>query len=99
MGRSFKYCHNRALVYPQVEITELEKALLELDKRDEKTYLKTKRGISGFVNGSRKSAIADTGSAKNVISAAYSRSDPNTTKRAPFYAHNNFLTTTPISLY
>jgi hypothetical protein len=29
----------------------------------------------------------------------YSRSDPNTTKRAPFYAHNNFLTTTPISLY
>lgn len=35
MCRSFKYCHNRALVHLQVEITELEKALLELDKRDE----------------------------------------------------------------
>jgi hypothetical protein len=29
----------------------------------------------------------------------YSRSDPNTTKRSPFYAHNNFSTTTLINLY
>ena len=29
----------------------------------------------------------------------YSRSDTNTTKRSPFYAHNNFSTTTLINLY
>ena len=29
----------------------------------------------------------------------YSRSDANTTKRSPFYAHNNFSTTTLINLY
>lgn len=34
-------------------------------------YVKIKRGLSGFVNGTRVSAIADTGSAQNVISAAY----------------------------
>ena len=31
--------------------------------------------------------------------SSYSRSDPNTTKRSPFYAHNNFSTTTLINLY
>lgn len=35
MIRSFNYCHNRLLAILQVEITEIEKALLELDKRDE----------------------------------------------------------------
>ena len=34
-------------------------------------YSKMKKGISGFVNGTRKSVIADTGSAENVISASY----------------------------
>ncbi|KAH8746294.1 hypothetical protein BGZ57DRAFT_936000 [Hyaloscypha finlandica] len=29
----------------------------------------------------------------------YSRSDANTTKRSPFYAHNNFSTITLINLY
>ena len=32
---------------------------------------KTKRGLSGFINAKQVSAIADTGSAQNVISAAY----------------------------
>jgi hypothetical protein len=32
---------------------------------------KIKRGLSGFINSTRVSAIADTGSAQNVISAAY----------------------------
>jgi hypothetical protein len=34
-------------------------------------YQKIKRGLSGFLNATRVSAIADTGSAQNVISAAY----------------------------
>jgi len=34
-------------------------------------YSKIKRGLSGFINATRVSAIADTGSAQNVISAAY----------------------------
>lgn len=34
-------------------------------------YSKIKRGLSGFINATRVSAIADTGSALNVISAAY----------------------------
>jgi hypothetical protein len=34
-------------------------------------YPKIKRGLSGFINTTRASAIADTGSAQNVISAAY----------------------------
>jgi hypothetical protein len=34
-------------------------------------YTKIKRGLSGFINATRVSAIADTGSAQNVISAAY----------------------------
>ena len=34
-------------------------------------FPKSKRGLSGFINKSRVSAIADTGSAQNVISAAY----------------------------
>ena len=32
---------------------------------------KMKRGLSGFVNGSSKSAMADTGSAQNIVSASY----------------------------
>ncbi len=35
MCRGFKYCHHRLLVHLQVEITVLEKELLELDKKDE----------------------------------------------------------------
>jgi hypothetical protein len=35
MCRSFKYCHNRVLLHLQVEITELEKAIFDLDKKDE----------------------------------------------------------------
>ena len=34
---------------------------------------KIKRGLSGFVNGLRKSAIADTCAARNVVSAAYAK--------------------------
>ena len=34
---------------------------------------KAKRGLSGFVNGSRKSALADTGAAQNVISSAFAK--------------------------
>lgn len=32
---------------------------------------KMKRGLSGFINGRRISALADTGAAQNVISEAY----------------------------
>jgi hypothetical protein len=32
---------------------------------------RAKRGVKGFVNGVQKSAIADTGSARNIISAAF----------------------------
>ncbi len=35
MVRSFSRCHNRLLLHLQVEITELEKALDDLDKKDE----------------------------------------------------------------
>jgi hypothetical protein len=35
MCRSFKYGHNRVLLHLQVEITELEKAIFNLDKKDE----------------------------------------------------------------
>jgi hypothetical protein len=34
-------------------------------------YSKIRRGLSGFINATRVSAIADTGSAQNIISAAY----------------------------
>jgi hypothetical protein len=34
MHRSFKYCHNRVLLQLEVQITELEKDLFELDKKD-----------------------------------------------------------------
>jgi hypothetical protein len=36
-----------------------------------KVALKTRGGLSGFINGTQASAIADTGSAQNIISAAY----------------------------
>ena len=32
---------------------------------------KIKRGLPGFVNGSRTSALADTGAAHNIVSAAF----------------------------
>ncbi len=32
---------------------------------------KIKRGLPGFVNGSRTSALADTGAAQNIVSAAF----------------------------
>ncbi|KAH8799915.1 hypothetical protein F5882DRAFT_514544 [Hyaloscypha sp. PMI_1271] len=35
MARSFGYCHTRVLLELQVEVTELEKALFALDKKDE----------------------------------------------------------------
>jgi hypothetical protein len=35
MVRSFSYCHTRLLLHLQVEVTELEKALFALDKKDE----------------------------------------------------------------
>jgi hypothetical protein len=35
MTRSFGYCHTRVLLELQVEVTELEKALFALDKKDE----------------------------------------------------------------
>ena len=38
-----------------------------------KRVSRVKRGLSGFVNGSRKSAIADTCAAQNVVSAAYAK--------------------------
>jgi hypothetical protein len=41
------------------------------DSGSPKKFFKTKRGLSSFVNGSRLSVLADTGAAKNIISAAY----------------------------
>lgn len=38
-----------------------------------KNVLKTKRGLSGFVNGFRVSALADTGASPNVISEEYQK--------------------------
>jgi hypothetical protein len=35
MHRSFKYCHSRILLRLEVQITELEKDLYKLDKKDE----------------------------------------------------------------
>jgi hypothetical protein len=35
MHRNFKYCHNRVLLHLEVQITELEKNLFNLDKKDE----------------------------------------------------------------
>lgn len=35
MIRCFGYCHTRLLLQLQVEVTELEKALFTLDKKDE----------------------------------------------------------------
>ena len=34
---------------------------------------KIKRGLPGFVNGSRTSALADTGAAQNIVSAAFAQ--------------------------
>jgi hypothetical protein len=52
-----------------------EKRLLRAEtfgaREGQTKYTKIKRVLSGFVNGTRVSAIADTGSVRNVISAAY----------------------------
>lgn len=42
--------------------------------REEKGHIftiKIKRGLSGFVNGSRTSALPDTGASENVVSVAF----------------------------
>jgi hypothetical protein len=46
MVRSFNYCHHRLLLHLQVEITELEKAMYELDKKDEANPAMKYRRIS-----------------------------------------------------
>ena len=46
MVRTFGYVHNRLLLILQVEMTELEKALLELDKKDEGNPAMNNRRVS-----------------------------------------------------
>ena len=46
MVRSFSYCHTRLLLQLQVEVTELEKALFDLDKKDEANPAMNYRRIS-----------------------------------------------------
>ena len=38
-----------------------------------KKVAKIKRGLPGFIDGYRTSALADTGTAKNIISAAFAQ--------------------------
>ena len=40
---------------------------------EDREVSKIKRGLPGFVNGSRTSALADTGAAQNIVSAAFVR--------------------------
>ena len=44
-----------------------------IDTRQINRLSKVKRGLPGFVNGKKKSALADTGAAQNVISDAYAK--------------------------
>lgn len=42
-------------------------------ERIPKRVAKIKRGLPGFINGSRTDALADTGAAQNVVSADFAR--------------------------
>jgi hypothetical protein len=50
--------------FPDPQLSTTSELLLHKEAR-------AKRGVKGFVNGVQKSAIADTGSARNIISAAF----------------------------
>ena len=60
-------------------------------------------GTSGVRSGTFPANYVEmrtsSGEGRTMSLSSYSRSDPNTTKRSPFYAHNNFSTTTLINLY
>ena len=59
----------------QCGLPPISRGFLEVDPvLDAKSILsKTKRGLSGFANGSRISAFPDTGSTRNVVSEAFVR--------------------------
>ena len=43
------------------------------DRHSQKTLFKVKRGLPGFVNGARVSALADTGCSGNLVSLAFAQ--------------------------
>ena len=59
---------------PRFKTREIDlEAKLNPIPRERDSVIKTKRGLHGFVNGQRSSAIADTGAGHNIISKAYAR--------------------------
>ena len=59
---------------PPVERHALERERLENERLENMCVgkvAKRKRGLSGFMNGKRKSAMADTGAGHNIVSAAF----------------------------
>ncbi len=60
---------------PQLKYREAFLALQHLSVGSSSRHLirdaKIKRGLPGFVNGSRTSALADTGASQNIVSAAF----------------------------
>ena len=53
--------------------TRSKRSIPSLVKNFGNKVAKIKRGLPGFINGNRTSALADTGTAKNVISAAFAQ--------------------------
>ncbi|KAL8706382.1 MAG: hypothetical protein Q9201_000527 [Fulgogasparrea decipioides] len=71
--------HARELKSQEAESLEVRAVSLQRlkEKRVQNVsnhHLKIKEGLSGFLNGQNVSALADTGSRKNVISATYAES-------------------------
>jgi hypothetical protein len=62
--------HDEALK-ESVEEQKITRAEAFKDKEIKMKYSKIKRGLSGFINETRVSAMADTGSAQNMISAEH----------------------------
>ena len=60
----------------QLKMIDSDRSILSTSKlitRFGDRVVKIKRGLPGFINGSRTSALADTGAAQNVISAAFAQ--------------------------
>ena len=63
-----KLSHEHHDIFPASQHSSARSSFRQLNRAP-----KIKRGLPGFVNGSRTSALADTGAAQNVVSAAFVR--------------------------
>lgn len=63
-------CYDQRI--PWIEIPDTRASWLP-ERHSQKTRFKVKRGLPGFVNGARVSALADTGCSGNSVSLAFAQ--------------------------